>query len=66
VTYGFYLSDQPGPDRQTLLLPEGGIAYLRVEVFKTNDLEKALHMMRPYPDEMVMNTHPIPRHSHNR
>jgi len=61
--YVFYLvTDSPNsagnyPDYQTLSLPGGGVAYVRVELSIHTDELMALDRAEPRLGESVMNTH---------
>jgi hypothetical protein len=53
----FYLSFAPGPDRQPITLPGGGVAYIRV-VESALPLDAALDI-EPPPDEHLLNVHEL-------
>lgn len=54
--YAFYVSDNPGPNRQKLNLPDGGACYVRVQLFQNADCADALNAAEPESDENLMNT----------
>ena len=60
----FYLSFHPGPDRQFVSLPLGGLAYIRI-VESELSVDDALNAAHPLTGEQVLNAYelpPAPRH----
>jgi outer membrane lipoprotein-sorting protein len=55
----FYLSLNPGKDRQRIVLDDKTWGYVRVEVTDNADGEYGLSKAKPEAGEMVMNSHPI-------
>lgn len=54
----FYISLQPGDNRQMLAMPNGrGTVYVRVEEARSIGDLAALTEAKPQPGEAVMNTH---------
>lgn len=58
--YAFYLSDNDGPGRQEILLPDGSRAWVRVEAHHGLDCLEALDAAKPKRDEWLMNTCDMP------
>lgn len=61
TVYIFYLCEKDGANRQVVLLPDGGHAYIRVERAATDSLDEALDLARPQTGEFVMNSHRLKR-----
>lgn len=63
TSYGFFITTDPGgriQDYQTICLPDGRRAYVRVEAFPGVGCEKALHLCGPLlTGEQLMNTHEL-------
>jgi hypothetical protein len=58
----FYYSRGRIEGGQPIALPEGGVAWIRVEELQGRDLSEVLDMAQPRQGEVVMNTHILPSH----
>ncbi len=52
--YAFYGSENPGPNRQLVGMPGGGVVYIRIEEATPISLEAALRLDRPADDEVFI------------
>lgn len=61
MIYAFYVSNSPGPGRQTIKLPGGRTAWLRVQALPAakSDVVAGLDMARLRKGEQFMNTHDL-------
>ena len=55
----FYFSTADGPNRQRIVLPNGGDAFVRVEEIDDANLLEGLDAAKPADDEAVMNSHEL-------
>ena len=54
TSYVFYLSRVAGENRTMLRLPDGGWAWIRIELYE-GDIEEALNHAKPRRGEIVLN-----------